>query len=121
MCSGGNQRSVSRKSITAARSAALRTLPSVICVPGAKACGAAIGWWGRNRFWRGELLGALLGPVGWWLLWRTRGAFAECGSCSRPVRVQARTCPHCGAGRDQASGRSSRSQLKGVERGRAPW
>lgn len=83
--------------------------------------GAAIGWWGRNRFWRGALLGALLGPMGWWLLWRTRGAFAECASCSRPVRVQARTCPHCGAGRAQSLARSSRSQLKGVERGRAPW
>lgn len=83
--------------------------------------GAAIGWWARNRFWRGALLGALLGPVGWWLLWRAPGAFAECAACSRPVRVQARTCPHCGAGRAQSLARSSRSQLKGVERGRAPW
>ena len=39
--------------------------------------GAAIGWWARNRFWRGALLGALLGPVGWWLLWRAPGAFAR--------------------------------------------
>jgi len=83
--------------------------------------GAAVGWWGRNRFWRGALLGAVLGPLGWWLVWRKPGAFAECGACSRPVRVQARTCPHCGAGRAQAAGRSSRSQLKGVERTRAPW
>ena len=69
----------------------------------------------------GALLGALLGPVGWWLVWRTPGAFDECGACSRPVRVQARTCPHCGASRMRPLGRSTRSQLKGVERARGPW
>ena len=83
--------------------------------------GAAIGWWGRNRLWRGALLGAALGPVGWWLVWRAPGAFEECSTCSRPVRVQARTCPHCGASRMRPNGRSTRSQLKGVERARGPW
>jgi hypothetical protein len=83
--------------------------------------GAALGWWGRNRFLRGALLGAALGPLGWWLLWRAPGAWAECAACSRPARVQARTCPHCGASREHRVGRSTRSQLKGVERARGRW
>lgn len=82
--------------------------------------GAAIGWI-KNRLWRGVLLGATLGPIGWLVVGLLEGAFRECPACSRPIRVQARVCPHCHASVVRVEGRSPRSSLKGSSSSQRPW
>jgi uncharacterized membrane protein YeaQ/YmgE (transglycosylase-associated protein family) len=82
--------------------------------------GAMVGWW-RNRLLQGTFAGAVLGPVGWWAVGRLPGRFRECPACSRAIRSQLRTCPHCGANVLRVDHRSARSSLKGKESSRSPW
>lgn len=82
--------------------------------------GVMIGWW-RNRLLRAALMGAALGPIGWWLVARMPGRFIECPACSRRIRVQARTCAHCGADVLRSVNRSARSSLKGTDSAKGPW
>ena len=83
--------------------------------------GGAIVGWIKNRLWRGVLLGATLGPVGWIILGLLEGDFRDCPACSRPLRVQARVCPHCRASVARVEGRSPRSSLKGTASSKRPW
>ena len=89
-------------------------------VVGGALVGAAVGWW-RNRLLQGTFAGALLGPIGWWAVGRLPGRFRECPACSRPIRTQLRTCPHCGADVLRTEHRSPRSSLKGTDSSRGPW
>ena len=85
------------------------------------AVGLLIGWW-RNRLLFGAVAGMLLGPIGWVLAWLAPGRFRECPACTRPIRVQAERCRHCGADVTKVDARSSRSSLKGSITGtRQPW
>ena len=83
--------------------------------------GTLVGWW-RNRTLLGAGTGLLLGPLGWWLTWLLPARFRECPACSRPIRVQATSCPKCGADVSAVELRSSRSSMKGSQTGtRRPW
>lgn len=82
--------------------------------------GAAVGWF-KNRIWRGVLLGSTLGPLGWLILGLLEGDFRDCPGCSRPIRVQAKVCPHCRASVARVEGRSPRSSFKGTESSKRPW
>ena len=80
--------------------------------------GAAIGF-ARDRVLAGMALGALLGPIGWFAVARSRVAQLECPGCSRTISRAALVCPRCGANLHREQARSSRSALK--RRGRGPW
>ncbi len=82
--------------------------------------GAAVGWW-RNRLLQGTFAGAALGPIGWWVVGSMPGRFRECPACSRALRVQLRTCSHCGADVVRAEHRSARSSLKRKEASKGRW
>ncbi|HET7844512.1 MAG TPA: hypothetical protein VFL14_10205 [Xanthomonadales bacterium] len=83
--------------------------------------GVLVGWL-RNRIVLGAVAGLVLGPVGWWVTWLLPARFRECPSCSRPIRVQAAHCRHCGADVAAVEGRSTRSSLKGsTTAARKPW
>ena len=84
------------------------------------AVGAVVGFF-KNRVWRGALLGATLGPLGWLILGLLEGDFRDCPACSRPIRVQAKVCPHCRASVSRVEGRSPRSSLKGTASSKDPW
>ena len=83
--------------------------------------GGAIVGWIKNRVLRGVVLGATLGPVGWIIVGVLEGNFRDCPACSRPIRVQALTCRHCGASVARVEARSARSSLKGTETAKRPW
>jgi predicted RNA-binding Zn-ribbon protein involved in translation (DUF1610 family) len=78
--------------------------------------GAAIGW-RRDRLLFGIGVGALLGPIGWILVARSRAAQLECPGCSRLISRTALVCPRCGANVRQAQARGPRAALRRVERG----
>ena len=80
--------------------------------------GAAIGF-RRDRVLRGLLLGAVLGPIGWIVIARSRSGQVECPGCSRMISRAALVCPRCGTNVRAAQARSSRSAQRGV-RGK-PW
>lgn len=83
--------------------------------------GLLVGW-RRNRVVLGAVAGVVLGPIGWWVTWMLPARLRECPACSRPIRVQAVTCRHCGADVRATESRSSRSSLKGSVTGaRQPW
>jgi ribosomal protein L40E len=75
--------------------------------------GGCIVGWQRNRWLAGPSAGAVLGPLGWWLVWRLPARWRECPACSARIAIDARTCRHCGADVQRASARSARSELKG--------
>jgi predicted RNA-binding Zn-ribbon protein involved in translation (DUF1610 family) len=81
--------------------------------------GAAVGF-ARDRLLRGLVLGALLGPIGWYLVARSRSAQVECPGCSRLISARALVCPRCGTNVRDANVRSSRSTLRRAEQ-RGPW
>ena len=80
--------------------------------------GAAIGFT-RDRVLRGLVLGALIGPIGWIAIARSRSGQLECPGCSRMISRTALVCPRCGTNLRGARARSSRSEQRGV-RGK-PW
>jgi predicted nucleic acid-binding Zn ribbon protein len=71
----------------------------------------------RNRWILGPLLGALLGPLGWWWVWRLPPRLRECPACSRPISSTATTCRHCGADVNRFAQRSARASMKSADRG----
>ena len=81
--------------------------------------GAAIGFT-RDRLLLGIGLGALLGPVGWILVARSRTAQLECPGCSRLISRAALVCPRCGANVRAAQARNPRAALRSADRG-GPW
>ncbi len=74
--------------------------------------GCLVGWQ-RNRWLAGPVVGGLLGPVGWWLIWRLPARWRECPVCSMRIDIDARTCRHCGADVLRSTARSARSELRG--------
>lgn len=85
---------------------------------------AAIGFVGgawvarrRNRWILGPLLGAVLGPLGWWWVSRLAPRLRECPACSRPISSSATTCRHCGADVNRFAQRSARAAMKSADRG----
>ena len=81
--------------------------------------GAAIGFT-RDRLLLGIGLGALLGPIGWILVARSRAAQVECPGCSRQISRAALVCPRCGTNVRAAQARNPRSALRQADRGK-PW
>ena len=81
--------------------------------------GTAVGF-ARDRLLRGLVLGALLGPIGWYLVARSRSAQVECPGCSRLISARALVCPQCGTNVRDANGRSSRSTLRRTGH-QGPW
>jgi len=59
------------------------------------AIGGLIGW-RKGAFWKGVVLGAALGPIGWVISLIAKGPLQDCPNCSRGNVSDAKTCRHCG-------------------------
>jgi len=79
------------------------------------AFGAIVGV-ARDRVLLGVALGALLGPIGWIIVARSRSALLECPGCSRLISRAAQVCPRCGTNVRGAQARSTRSAMRRVDR-----
>lgn len=59
------------------------------------AAGAALGQHFRAKAAVGLALGALLGPLGWVLIFFISDGRNSCRQCLQPVAKEASVCPHC--------------------------
>lgn len=59
--------------------------------------GAIIGKHFRRQAGVGAVLGLLLGPLGWILVYTIRDLRYKCPECRSPVPEQAKRCPKCGS------------------------
>lgn len=59
------------------------------------AVGGLIGWY-KGAFWKGVILGATLGPIGWVISLIAEDRRQECPSCSRGNASKSKNCLHCG-------------------------
>ena len=72
----------------------------------------------RNRKALGAVLGALLGPVGWLLLFLVRPDYVPCPECGALAHPRWARCPGCRCDLQRALQRSSNSQQRAA---RAQW
>jgi hypothetical protein len=72
----------------------------------------------RNRKLLGALLGALLGPVGWLLLFLIQPAYVPCPECNARAHPRWARCPACQCDLQRALQRVSSAQQRAA---RADW
>jgi len=72
----------------------------------------------RNRKVLGGLLGAVLGPIGWLLLFLIHPAYVPCPECAALAHPRWARCPACRCDLQRALQRTSSSQQRAA---RAQW
>jgi ribosomal protein L40E len=65
----------------------------------------------RGRVLRGAIFGLLLGPIGWWLIWRWEYGGHQCPECGGLNSPRAKVCRHCKVDLRKAADRTSRSRI----------